>query len=302
MVVGVTCGLMAALCQCASYIFSKQFTRDKGTSLQLLMVSHAIMGVIAAVGVTILLLQLKISFSSLGNCWIHVFKVNAFYLGAQFCCFFALTKTEASRLAPLLGMKILFIALFGIFLFEHRMLSLQWVAVMLCLAGAFMANWSGGAVPISGIICILLACAGYSLSNLNTKIVIDIIPIESLFLSSLLCAGLAFSTLGAVSLLTAVMMPQFKAAHIKPALPFSFAWLTAMVLLFSCIGQVGPLYGNILQSSRGVLGVLLGLIIAKFTSSELEKRLPRAVVVLRILAAVAITTAAVLYVIAEHIY
>ncbi|QSH40570.1 DMT family transporter [Lentisphaerota bacterium ZTH] len=300
MVIGVACGLMCALCQCASYMFSKKFTRDKGTSLQLLMVSHAIMGVIAAGGVTLLLLKHEIGFSALKPCWLSLFKVSMFYLAAQFCCFFALTKTEASRLAPLLGMKILFIALFGIYLFEHRILSLQWIAVLLCLAGAFMANWSGGTVPVSGIICILLACAGYSLSNLNTKILIDILPIENMFMSSLLSAGLTFSSIGMVSLLAAVMLPQFRAAHIKPALPFSLAWLAAMVLLFSCIGQVGPLYGNILQSTRGVVGVMLGMLVAKFTSSDLEKRLPGTVVMLRVFAAIAISGAAILYVLAER--
>ncbi|QSH40568.1 EamA family transporter [Lentisphaerota bacterium ZTH] len=297
MLFGIMCGLVAALFQCTAYLYSKRFIQNNGNCFQLLFASHLIMGIISSIGLGVLLLKHDIP--PVSTFWYPLLKVVSFYLSAQFCFFLALNKTEASRLAPLLGLKILFLAALGILIFNHSLLPLQWVAVFLCLIGAVMSNWSGSAIPLPAIIYILLACFGYSLSDLNIKVLIDTLLLKDRVIGTLIAAGLSYFTLGGISLIAFIVLPQVKVSYLKPAAPFAVSWLIAMVLLFGCFGLIGPLFGNIVQSSRGIMAVVIGIAIAKFADSTLEQQLTKQVMLRRITAAIFITAAIILYAVAE---
>ena len=69
------------------------------------------------------------------------------------------------------------------------------------------------------------------------------------------------------------------------ALPFAAAWLLSMVFLYACFALIGPVFGNILQSTRGILSIVLGAGLARLGVEHLEERVPRAVLLQRIGAA-----------------
>jgi len=299
MILGIICGFFAAISQCVSYIFSKKYIHKDGNAFQLLIASHIIMGIFALISLAVLLLENDLP--PFKVYWFELLKVNAFYMLAQMSFFMAISKTEASRVAPLLGLKVIFIALFGISFLNIELVLWQWVAVVICFCGAVMSNWSGKSIPFPSVLYLLGAVVGYSLSDINIKLFIDCFEVQSgeRAISILIAASLSYFYLGLFSLLIILFVRSVKIKHLKPALAFSCWWFVAMLFLFACFGFIGPLFGNIIQSTRGIIAVILGAIIAKFAWSEHEEKLSRSILIRRIASALLISCAIVIYVLAK---
>ena len=299
MILGISCGLIAAISQCISYIFSKKYIHKDGNAFQLLIASHLIMGSFATICLGILLLENDLP--PFKDYWLELLKVDAFYMLAQMSFFMAISKTEASRVAPLLGLKIIFIALFGICFLNISLTYWQWAAVIFCFCGAVASNWSGKSIPLSSALYLLMAIVGYSLSDISIKQLINCIKVQTGegTLTILIAASVSYFYLGIFSLLVILFTPSVKIKHLKPAIAFSCWWFAAMLFLFACFGLIGPLFGNIVQSARGIIAVLLGAAIAKFAWSEHEEKLARPVLIRRIAAALLITCSIVIFALAK---
>ncbi len=300
MILGIICGLAAALGQCISYIFSKKYIHKNGTAFQLLIASHLIMGIFAAICLGILLVGNDLP--PFKTYWLQLLQVNTFYLLGQMCFFMAISKTEASRIAPLLGIKIIFIAFLGILFWDQHLSAWQWGAIVLCFSGALMSNWSGKSITLSGALWLLGAVVGYSLSDINIKQLINCIEAEAgkRGLAIFTAASISYFYLGIFSLLVLLFARSIKLKHLKPALTFSCWWFAAMLLLFACFGLLGPLFGNIVQSGRGIIAVIIGAVIARFAWSEHEEKLARSVLIRRIAAALLITCSIILFALAKR--
>jgi drug/metabolite transporter (DMT)-like permease len=293
MLFGIITGLVAAFCQSLSYIFSKRFIHHNGNSLQLLIVSHITMGVMGAVVFAGILMYKTLP--PLEQYLWPLIKTNGFYLLAQLSFFIALKSTEASRLSPLLGLKILFIAVISTLFFNADLTAIQWVGVGVCLAGAVMSNWSGGSIPLKSIFWILFSCLGYSLSDINIKILVDSLAFKNTTIAALTSGAMCYTLNGGIAALAYFVTPGTSIKQFKPAMPFSVLWFGAMLFLFTCFGFIGPVFGNIVQSSRGIISVVLGLIIAKIGYLELEPEVNRVLFIQRIAAAILITVAVILF-------
>ena len=299
MILGIICGLAAAISQCISYIFSKKYIHKDGTTFQLLITSHLIMGLFATICLGVLLLEKDLP--PFKDYWLELLKVDTFYMLAQMSFFMAISKIEASRVAPLLGLKIIFIALFGISFLGGSLTYWQWAAVVLCFCGAVTSNWSGKSIPLVSALYLLMAIVGYSLSDISIKQLINCIEVQTGegTLSILIAASVSYFYLGVFSLIIMLFTPSIKVKHLRPAIAFSCCWFSAMLFLFACFGLVGPLFGNIIQSTRGIIAVILGALIAKFEWSEHEEKLARSVLIRRIAAALLITCSIIIFALAE---
>ena len=69
-----------------------------------------------------------------------------------------------------------------------------------------------------------------------------------------------------------------------------------MVSLYACIGSVGVVLSTILQSTRGVMSVVIGATLAHLGWHDLESRVDRIMLIKRLLAAVLMTAAIAAYV------
>lgn len=185
----------------------------------------------------------------------------------------------------------------GILFLNMQLTLWQWIAVGLCFGGAVLSNWSGKAIPVKGILWLLAAVVGYALSDISIKMLIDRITVTAGkgVLAMFIAATTSYFALGVFSLLVLLFVPQVKKKHLKPAIPFSCLWFSAMLFLFACFGLIGPLFGNIVQSGRGIMAVIIGVLIAKFGWSEYEEKLPRSILIRRIAAAMMITGAIILF-------
>jgi uncharacterized membrane protein YgdD (TMEM256/DUF423 family) len=65
--------------------------------------------------------------------------------------------------------------------------------------------------------------------------------------------------------------------------------------LYCSFGLVGVVFGNILQSTRGIMSVALGAMLAHLGWHELEQRVDRAMLLRRFAAALLMTAAIAIY-------
>jgi hypothetical protein len=79
------------------------------------------------------------------------------------------------------------------------------------------------------------------------------------------------------------------------ALPYAAFWFLAMVLLFECFLRIGVVFGNIVQSMRGLISIGLGVWVASMGWTHIESHMPRRVFWKRVIAALLMLGAVALY-------
>ena len=111
-----------------------------------------------------------------------------------------------------------------------------------------------------------------------------------------LSSGVAQLRTGAASLALLPFVPRFPAAEWRRhALPYAALWFLAMVALYGCFAACGLVLGNIVQSTRGLVSVGLGWLVARTGRTDLEERVGAGVVARRVLAALLLVAAVALY-------
>jgi len=271
MLAGILLGLIAAACQSLSYLFSRYFVEkyDK-SAFHLLALSHCIMGIFSII---LLPFILPDEMPTWKNYALPLVGSALSYLLAQGCLFLALEQSAASRASPLLGLKILIVALISAFFLGKSFAWPQWTAVFLSVCAAAMLNWSGGSMPLRSILWILLACFGYAISDLNIVSLVDQFQYLGLTHASTVSVCLCYIFCGLVSAGVLWFLPHFSSTMWTHAAPFAMAWFVGMLFLFACFGSIGVVFGNIVQSTRGLISILMGSYVASAGLIHLEEKL-----------------------------
>ena len=163
--IGIAFGIATALSQCFAYIFSRLFVLRHHSALwRLLVVSHVYMGLAALIGLPF---AWPDTLPPLSRFWFPVVGAGGFYLIGQVGLFVAMRVTNPSRVAPLLGIKIIILALLATFVFGKTITPVQWAAVFACFGAVAALNFSGGSLPLKAIVMLLITCTGYSLSDIH---------------------------------------------------------------------------------------------------------------------------------------
>ena len=208
----------------------------------------------------------------------------------------ALKRTEASRLSPLLGLKVCFIALISISFLGATYSLLQWLAILATIAAGAMLNWTGKAPPAKSVAFILIACLSYSLSDISIKLLVNSLDLESIYHGTMLSVCMTYCLCGVICV--PVMIFTYKKSDnslVTDTLPFAITWYLSMFALFSCFGMISVLLGNIVQSTRGIISILVAFAVARMGYVHLESRIPGHVFARRIFAAVLMLLAIVLF-------
>jgi hypothetical protein len=111
------------------------------------------------------------------------------------------------------------------------------------------------------------------------------------FLALLITYGLC----GVVFAPLVLILRPYSRADWAAAAQYASAWLLSMVGLYCSFGLVGVVFGNILQSTRGIMSVALGAMLAHLGWHELEQRVDRAMLLRRFAAALLMTAAIAIY-------
>ena len=80
---------------------------------------------------------------------------------------------------------------------------------------------------------------------------------------------LCYFTLGIFSL-PFLLKIKISRQMLRDALPFAVLWLISQMTLLICFGMLHPVFGNVIQSSRGIFSVLLGCLACRLGWNVME--------------------------------
>lgn len=260
-VLGVICGLLTALFQSLSYLCSAGFMARYGSSFRLLIFSQLAMGALSLAALPFFLPLSHLA----GREWSVVIVLAVWFV--VLCIgqsgFFSTQKfIEASRLSSLLGLKILLLMAIDLVFNRNQPGILQLVGAVLCMGAAFVMNWSGSGSKgkITGIsLCLLLVTlVFYSLADIVETKLVNMQQSGSIYTDGIVTTLLCYAFMGICSL-PFLFKIKWNCQEQLHAAPFGIIWLISQITLMICFGTLGPVFGNVLQSSRGIISVLLGL-------------------------------------------
>jgi drug/metabolite transporter (DMT)-like permease len=164
-----------------------------------------------------------------------------------------------------------------------------------------LLNFSGGHLPVKGLLCVVITCCAYALADISVTLLIHRLEALGISHPALLAVCLTYGASGIVGAFLAI-----KAGHdlllMRPwkfALCFSVPYFFADICLFTTFQLVGPVFANILLSTRGITSILLAKIVARKNLHYLEQPVTTTVTIRRLLAAGLFTIAIALYVIGK---
>lgn len=293
MFLGLVLGLCAAFFQSCSYLGSRWFVgRYPGGSVKLLALGHVWMG---AASVVLAAAFWPDKMPAFGTYAYSLLGTVGFYLLGQMCLFLALRHTDASRVSPLLGLKVLILALISAVFLDAHYSGQQWMAVGLSILAAVALALSGGPIAPNSLLWAIAACLPYCLSDMNIKRLVGDFSAMGLLGSSVFATAITYIVCGLLGGAMLPFLPKADKHQWRDATPFAVAWLISMLFLYACFGQIGVVFGNILQSTRGIQSILMGAVVAHWGMVSLERKVHRGTLVERVAAAILMTAAIALF-------
>lgn len=272
MSLGICLGIIGALFQSISYLFSRLcLQKTKMTALRFLMVSHATMALFALIA----LCYTGIEFPA-DNSWVGwMFLGSTSYMAGQLCLIKALSKSDPSRVSSLLGLKVPMLAVFSFLIMGDNYGWMQWLAIILIIATAVVLASAGGKISKKGIMWIILATSGYCLSDVGATNLVRSFDMGSQFHTSLFAVCLSYICCSLYTLIYFLFKGLPKVDEMRATLPYSSTWFLSFIFLFASFSSVGFVIGNIAQSSRGIISIVLGLMVASLGFRHLEEKISR---------------------------
>lgn len=288
---GIGAGVLSVLFICGSYIFSREYMRRNKDAVKLAVFSQLVM----ALGGIILLILYSSFYRIPWNLKLFAVlagQVMTFLLG-QTAFFMTLRRVESSRVSALLGLKILALALIALALGRH-LKQMQWIAVILCTVGAVGMNFSGGKMAISSCLWLLLSVLSYALCDMCVTELMMMMPGKSMLFNSLGVVGICYTALG-IAVSPALFKYPLSKKEIKAVIPYSILYFFSMIFLYTCFGFIGVVFGSIIQSGRGIVSVLLGIVLVHYGLDRNERRISLSKWIQRFVFAAVMLTAMLLY-------
>ena len=258
---GILLGLAAATCQSITYLQSRHFVgHAAGGRRRLMLLGHMIQGVI---GLALLPVLWPAEMPAFRHYMFPLFMCAGGFLAGQAFLFSTLRHVEASRVAPFLSIKIAMLATLAWLIMGRTITGWQWTAVGLAIAGAWLLNWSGGQFPTRVLVTILLTCAGYAVSDLYIgALIASLAPVPPMR-AALVSVALSYIVCGVTVLPVWFSVGKVAWSDVWRATPYAVTWLASMVFLYACFALINVVLGNIVQSSRGLISILLAPVMAR---------------------------------------
>ena len=289
---GILIGLFSAFLQSCSYVFSRRFLLKHASPMLLAFNAQTVMMLPAALMLALLSLRVTVPWSRPLAAWLAGFAV--FGVVGNFAFFRAIQEIEASRIASLMGLKLVVLAFLTALFGQGVPSPLQILAIVLAAVSAVGMNFTGGPLPRRGCLYLALNLFCYSVTDIAAGELTGMIHSGSIMLDGMTATAAAFLALGLVSL-PVLLMLGFSWRKFADATVYGLCWISAMNLLFVSFGMIGVMYGTIVQSSRGLISILLGVVLLKIGFDKLEPKVGRAAWVRRAVMALLMIAAIALY-------
>lgn len=306
-ILGIVLGFLAAFLQSTCYVISGAYvkrTGQPGWSLaapqQLVMLPFSITGVLLLHPPLEVMTKAEIKELLL---WTALCMVTG-YLG-NVGLFQMQRYVEPSRTAPLQSLKIPFIALMNFAVFGHSFSAVQIAALaFIVIAAKLLTDSSQGRLSLSAWTWLILGVASFALCDITVGRMLGLTEAysggvlkNSMFIFAL--GTLGTSLVGVFSVIPQIHsrtgMPT-RDSWLRYVLPYSLVWMVSLVLLFVSFSSCGVLPATMAQSTRALISVFLGWVLARQSGfTDIEKKISKGVFLKRILAAILIFTAITLY-------
>ena len=292
---GIFIGVVSAVLQFGSYVFSAKFMRETGKSTFSLMApAFAVMSMPALLALPFFMGP---DVPPLSEYALAALLCMACNVAGSTALFFMLKTVDASRVTPLLAIKVPMLALFFFAMGIETYSAWQWIGVALVVPAAWFLCKSGRMIPPATLAWLVCACACFGGSDYYIKTLLDAFGgCGSLFRVSMLAFLAAYASggiFGAVGLLCGFV--PTRAEFVRHVLPFSCFWFFSLALLFVSFAMLGIINGTIVQSARGLFAVVAGWFIARAGFEKLEEKVPLPVFIKRTASALLIILAVLLF-------
>lgn len=295
---GILIGVCAACCFSVSYLGSRVFYEKAARdSLHLLAFAYIEMGLFATCLLPFIwspkMFSRTIGLPLAGTVFFGMFGQLVFFLTLKYA--------NPSQVTPLMALKILILAFGSVVLLHKHLSPLQWGSVVICFGAALVLNFSGKAIPLRALVGILVVCGVYALADISATVLIQRLEALNVARPALLATCLTYVGSGVVGLLLGIQVGK-NLGQIRfwtSALYFSMPFFLADICIFTTFGLVGPVFGNILLSTRGIISILLAKVVARKNLAYLEPPVTTIVTIRRLLAASLFTLAIALYVLGQ---
>jgi drug/metabolite transporter (DMT)-like permease len=286
--------LGAALFQSLSYLCIRLFNkRHNDNIITLLALSHILMGVISIPLAAMLWPEVMPAVRV--YLW-ALLGTSGFYLLGQFFLFAAIIHSEPSRVAPMLGLKVFILALISSLFLGKHFGPAKWIAVSLTTVAVLLLSNSGKRLEGRFILLGLLACISYCISDLCIKVLVNHFAFLGILPGAVFATAVSYILCGIIGGAVVALEPKHSTRDTwLYAVPFAASWFLAMICLYSCFGLTSVVFGNILQSTRGIISIGLGFIIAHTGFETLESKPQGHIIARRLTAAVLMVAAVVLF-------
>ncbi|WCE31780.1 hypothetical protein [Vibrio sp. SCSIO 43137] len=256
MLIGVLASFLGATFQALNYALTQSCQQKYSIDgVKLLVAVHVCMGFLALVPTVLFgywqLFELDLAWD--------FFKINAPYLLGQYLLINAIRLSDASIASPLLALKIPVLAAISILFFDAEFTAMQGISIGLILALGWYFSAMSGKINLTPLLLILSASLFYSLSDMAiTELSHNLIqasPIEQSFVT--IC--LNYTVCGLFSILfMKPMKVSFRMTY--QAKWVGLAWFVAVIFLIIGFNISGVVSGNVVQSLRGVIGVMIAFL------------------------------------------
>lgn len=296
--IGVTAALAGAFFQASSYFFLRNHNQKEGLSpIQIIVQSHVIKSVFA------LILLVFLGLNDLPPLKTYLWPLAqaiAAYAVAQCWMIYCMRDTEASRLAPILSVKVFSTAIILNVLYQTSFTTLQWLGVGLCVCALLVLNYSGGSLPKKIIFSTMGVCILYSFSDIGIQESVRAMsPASSTGKASLYVLAFSYLACGILALPVLPFKASRRPEDWKDSFLYAALWFVAIGGFIAGIGFLNAVFGTIVQSTRGIFGILIGWIVARKGHHHIETPLERSVFIRRIVAGIGMTLAIALFCLSE---
>ena len=251
---GILLGFAGALCNALNYAFSKDCVEKYDLrGIRQLIVVHVTFFVIMLPPLIFTGLYKYFSLEVL----INTIYIIIPYIIAQYLIIRLLTATDSSVVSPLLTLKIPVVASISFILSGQIFSPQQLFAIgMIILLGFYFSSLSGRIklMPLLIMICI---CTGYAFADYATVHFMKNYPGSNID-KTLACICWQYVIGGFIALpLMFLKKSKLKIIHLWQGKSVSLSWLSGTFCWVGCFYLAGVVEGNIIQSLRCVIGVLI---------------------------------------------
>lgn len=258
--IGLILGFIGALGQAANYAFTKDCVEKfKLGGVRQLIAVHVFMFLLCLIPFIALGYYRFFNLETVLYClWII-----APYLLAQYLMIKALTIADSSIVSPLLTIKVPILALISVLFFEQHFSMLQVLCITVIICLGFYFSSLAGKVRLGPLIVIACACTCFSTSDIAMTQFMKTLDCERIHQ---ITAGITYEYMACAFFAIPAMFIKRFDIHPKQILQTKWvgiAWMVSMIGLVGCFNLAGVVEGNIIQTLRSVIGVIIAYLFYK---------------------------------------